>query len=346
MSRRACEASGTLATGRHAARRSGRFVTARPPPAVLAQDAPIFVVLNAGSGRTGADERIETLRRVFDEARRPVNFLPVEQPRYLRAIATRAAAQARAHDGVLVAAGGDGTLNVVAQAAIEQECRFGALPQGTFNYFGRAHGISQDTETAARALLRATETPVQVGSVNGRVFLVNASLGLYSRLLEDREAYKRQLGRSRWVAMLSGLATLLREHRQLDLVIENGGELKRLRTPTLFVGNNPLQFEQIGLDDAVQTIRGGELVALAVKPTGTAALLGLALRGVIGRLGDASQLQCLSLRRLTVRSRSHRRLRIATDGELQWAQLPLVFEVSPRPLRLLQPRPEDRVEPA
>lgn len=316
----------------------------RPLSPALAQDAPLFVVLNAGSGRAGADERIEVMRGVFRDARRQVNFLPVEQPRHLGAIAARAAADARAHAGAVIAAGGDGTLNVVAQAAIEHDCVFGALPQGTFNYFGRAHGIAQDIEAASRALLRASVEPVQVGTVNGRVFLVNASLGLYSRLLEDREAYKRQLGRSRWVAMLSGLATLLRERRQLDLEIENGGEVQRLRTPTLFVGNNTLQFRQIGLDEAVQVIRGGELVALAVRPTGTAALLGLALRGMIGRIGDASQLQGFALRRLTVRSRSHRRFRVATDGEVRWALPPLVFEVSPKPLWLLRPREEDRVD--
>ena len=48
---------------------------------------------------------------------------------------------------------------------------------------------------------------MQVGLVNDRVFLVNASLGLYAKLLEDREAFKAQYGRHRWVAFWSGLLT-------------------------------------------------------------------------------------------------------------------------------------------
>jgi diacylglycerol kinase family enzyme len=55
------------------------------------------------------------------------------------------------------------------------------LPQGTFNYFSRTHGIPLDTTDATRALLAGMIRPVQVGLLNDRVFLVNASLGLYPR---------------------------------------------------------------------------------------------------------------------------------------------------------------------
>jgi diacylglycerol kinase family enzyme len=64
-------------------------------------------------------------------------------------------------------------------------------------------------------LLRASPAPVQVAGINDRVFLVNASLGLYPDLLEDREAYKARFGRSRWVAFVAGCATLLRAQRKL-----------------------------------------------------------------------------------------------------------------------------------
>src|SRR5690606_44193 len=94
---------------------------------------------------------------------------------------------------------------------------FGIVPQGTFNYSSRAHDIPLDTEAATRALLHPQLKPVQVGVVNERIFLVNASLGLYPILLEDRERYKRQYGRRRMVALWSGIATLSRAHRQLLL---------------------------------------------------------------------------------------------------------------------------------
>lgn len=316
------------------------------PPFSLPPAAPFIVILNGGSGSTGADERIALLEAIFQGAGRSVRFQTVDNGGELPAIAERACQDAKAQGGAVVAAGGDGTLNAIAQAAIKHDCVFGALPQGTFNYFGRAQGIPQDIEDAAHALLRARIEPVQVGLVNGRVFLVNASLGLYPRLLEDREAYKRQLGRSRWVAMVSGVMTLLRERRQLVLDIETGGERQSLRTPTLFIGNNGLQFERIGLDEDADAITHGELAAVAVQPTRTASLFGLALRGALGRLGDAEHLRHFAFRRLTVRVHGQRRLKIATDGEIQWLNSPLVFEVSPRPLRLLRPLEAHRVDPA
>jgi diacylglycerol kinase family enzyme len=287
-----------------------------------ARDGVLCVVLNAGSGRKDSDERTATLARVFDEAGRQHEFFLIEEPGQISEIAARALARAKQLNGVVVAAGGE----------------------GTFNYFGRVNGISQDTGTAARALLRADLEPVQVGSVNGRIFLVNGSVGLYPKLLQDREVYKQQLGRSRLVALVSGLRTLLRESRQLDLTIETGGETRMLRTPTLFVGNNRLQFERIGLEDSAQALDHGKLAAVVIKPIGTLAMLGLALRGALGRLGEAEHLDSFAFRRLTVRPRGHRRIKVATDGEIQWLQTPLVFELTAEPLLLLVPTAEDRVK--
>jgi diacylglycerol kinase family enzyme len=104
-----------------------------------------------------------------------------------------------------------------AQAAHAAGCAMGVVPQGTFNYFARTHGIPADPTAAVRLLLRTSVVPVQVAGINDRVFLVNASLGLYPELLEDREAYKARFGRSRWVAFVAGCATLLRAQRRLRL---------------------------------------------------------------------------------------------------------------------------------
>ncbi len=314
-----------------------------PAPFDPSGPPPLCIVINAGSGRGDQQQRIDTLKRVFDDAGRAHRFFMIERSAQISEIARQAVAQACADDGIVVAAGGDGTLNAVAQAVLGSGRPFGVIPQGTFNYFGRANGIPQDTEAAARALLRATPQPVQVGRVNGQVFLVNASLGLYPQLLEDREAYKQQLGRSRFVALISGLATLLRERRQLRLDIETGGRTYSLRTPTLFVGNNRLQFERIGLDQPAEALDHGKLAGVVVKPIGTLAMLGLALRGALGRLGDAEHLQSFAVRRLTVRPRDHRLVKLAADGEIHWLRSPLVFEPSPEPLLLMMPAEDDRV---
>ncbi|MGC4115265.1 MAG: diacylglycerol kinase family protein [Myxococcales bacterium] len=142
---------------------------------------PFFIVLNAGSGSDDAQAVRETIEHAFLDAGRQHTLLLVDQPGKLAEQARRAVYQARATNGVVVAAGGDGTINTVAQAALEHGLPFGVIPQGTFNYFSRTHGIPSDVEEAVQVLLQAPPQPVQVGLVNDHVFLVNASLGLYPR---------------------------------------------------------------------------------------------------------------------------------------------------------------------
>ena len=314
---------------------------------IAARTGPFFIVMNAASGHNDADEERQIMAGVFENAGRTFEFLKIEHPSQISEVCERAVRLAVEQRGVVVAAGGDGTINAVASAVLGSCCPFGVLPQGTFNYFGRVNAIPQETRAAAVALLGASVCPVQGGELNGRVFLVNASLGLYPQLLEDREAWKQQLGRSRLVAFLSGLATLLKARGQLKLEIELAGQRAFLRTPTLFVGNNHLQLTRAGIDENhAGAVNRGELAGIALRPIGTLALFGLLARGLLGRLGEADNIDSFSFRRLTVSPRGRKRVKVATDGEVTWMKTPLVFQVGTEPLLLLVPALEDRAEVA
>ena len=312
-----------------------------------AQNGPLFIVLNAASGHKDTDEEREVLADVFNRASRAFEFLQFDNPASIVSVSAQAVALAKEKGGVVVAAGGDGTINAVAAAVLRSGCPFGVLPQGTFNYFGRANAIPQDARAAAIALLGASISPVTVGEVNGRVFLVNASLGLYPQLLEDREAWKKQFGRSRMVAFASGLATMFQARSQLSLEIEMAGKTTVLCTPTLFIGNNHLQLAQVGID-AVHSdaVNRAQLTGIAVRQAGTLALFGLLARGLIGRLGNADNINSFSFRKLKVAMRGSRQVKVATDGEITWMTPPLVFQVADTPLLLLVPAPADRAEVA
>ena len=300
---------------------------------------PLFIVFNIGSGHGDAAEARAAIESACTEAGRELHLLVVDEPQRITELAHEAVRRAQQAGGIVVAAGGDGSINAVAQATLGSGCHFGVLPQGTFNYFSRTHGIPAEIGPAMQVLLHQTAQPVQVGLVNERVFLVNASLGLYPKLLEDREAWKKKLGRSRLVATGAGLMTLLRGYRNLRLRIGVHGATRDVRTPTLFVGNNALQMEQFGFPEA-QAIDAGALAGITLRPVGRLALLGLVLRGALGRLGEADQVSNFSFQELTVlRSRGFgkRRVKVATDGEITRMSAPLVFRVSPEPLWLIRP---------
>ncbi|HEU4580778.1 MAG TPA: diacylglycerol kinase family protein [Polyangiaceae bacterium] len=306
---------------------------------MLVPDDPLFIVFNCASGSQDGPTAQAEMHEILSARQRRHEFFVIHDPSQLRPLAERAAEAAVRENGVLVAAGGDGTINAVAGAALASERPFGIVPQGTFNYTPRAHGIPLDVRQATLSLLDSELAPTQVGQLNEHVFLVNASLGLYPELLEQREADKRRYGRYRTVAFWSGLRSLAQHHRQLTLEIELDHEREVVRTPALFVGNNALQLERVGLPEA-QELERRRLAAVVVKPVSTPSLLWLALRGALGQLGGAERVRDFAFRRMVVRPRQRHPhpLKVATDGEVRWLEPPLTFSVSPRDLLLLAPR--------
>lgn len=316
------------------------------PQPELRGDETFYIVLNTGSGKHQGDEVQDSISKVLNAAGRQFQLLKVKGGDGLAAAAQQAVELAKANRGVVVAAGGDGTLNAVSNAVLGTGLPFAILPQGTFNYFGRTYGISQDTETATRCMLDAVIQPVQVGMLNDKVFLVNASLGLYPTLLEDRESYKQRYGRSRWVALWSAMVTLFRAHRQLSVQLDFEGKTRTLRTQTIVVGNNSLQLEHIGVHEEVELQRD-HLVAMTAKPLSTLALYGLVARGLLSRMGEADNLISFGFKKMTVRlGPARKRIKVAMDGEIFWLRAPLEFRVPEEYLPLLVPRDDAQRERA
>jgi diacylglycerol kinase family enzyme len=127
---------------------------------------------------------------------------------------------------------------------------------------------------------------------------------------------------------------------------ELDGELKQLRTASVFVCNNRLQLQRVGIqDEVVDQVGAGRLACLLVRASSTWAKLRMLAAAALGRLGEHHEIDSLALRSLTVGSRNAKRLKVATDGEVQWMQLPLRFTVAPRPLRVMLPPLEERLPP-
>jgi len=312
----------------------------RPGPRLDAS-APLLFVINAASGAHDVDAKTAVIQSAL-AARGRQGELRVCRPEALPGVAVEAAAEAAARGTAVVAEGGDGSLNTVAQAAHAAGCAMGVIPYGTFNYFARAHGIPTDPAAAARLLPDATPSPVQVAAINERLFLVNASLGVYPELLQDREAFKARFGRSRWVALLAGIATLLRAQRRLRLHIETGATVRDVQTLTLFLGNNRLQLEQLGAEPA-DTLAGtpghGSMAALMLRPIGTLAMINLLLHGAMGRLGEAAGVESFEFHHLVVRPRlapEHKEVVVAFDGEVARMRAPIDIRVLDKPLYLLR----------
>ncbi|MET0986588.1 MAG: diacylglycerol kinase family protein [Steroidobacteraceae bacterium] len=318
---------------------SGSRAAQPAPPERITRDMPLFIVMNARSGALDFEESRRSIAQVFERAGQPHEFLLIHHPKEIVSVVERAAELGKTRNGAVIASGGDGTINALAQRVLPTLRPFGILPKGTFNYFARVHGIPLDLAEAAKVLLEGRITPVQVGAVNDRIFLVNASLGLHPQMLQDREEYTKRYGRRRFIALLAGLRTVFRERNQLNLHIEHDQNVENVRTPSLFISNNSLQLEQVGLPEA-EAVERWRLAAILMKPVGSMALLKLALQGALGRLGEADNVRSFELKRMTVAPRSafrSQRMQVATDGERLSLRAPLQFSLTPQPLMLIKP---------
>jgi len=312
--------------------------------------------MNGGSGRHDADLTRGTIDAAMQAAGRIHRIFIIENADQIQQIVQQALDEAKSQGGVVVAVGGDGTINAVASAVLGSGCLFGAIPQGTFNYFGRTHGIPEELPDALDHLLQGEPVPVQVGLVNDRIFLVNASVGFYPELLEDREAFKQKFGRSRFVAIWAALATVFGRHKQLHITLEEDGRRVAMRTTTLFIGNNRLQLQQVGMPQAEAVVQG-QLAGIAVRPIGKLSMLWLGVCGALGRLGDAEHVIGFSFRKMTVTLRKNvttrnnpaelratddpvktkgKTIKVAADGEIIWLRTPLEFSVAPEALHLIK----------
>lgn len=139
---------------------------------------------------------------------------------------------ARAADAdALGVAGGDGSLGTVASVALDRDLPFVCIPFGTRNHFARDFGLDRNDPLAALAAFNGVERRIDVGRVNGRIFLNNLSLGLYADLVHRREHHRR---RGEVLAGFRALRRLPREHHRLHLRVDG----EPLATRILLVANN------------------------------------------------------------------------------------------------------------
>jgi diacylglycerol kinase family enzyme len=135
---------------------------------------------------------------------------------------------------VLGVAGGDGTQALVAQVAAEHDVPLMVISAGTRNHFALDLGLDrEDPARGLEALQDGVEARIDLGEVNGRPFVNNASFGAYAEIVEN-PAYRDDKART----TLDALPDLMAHRRGAHLTAEVGGQVVD-RPQALLVSNNP-----------------------------------------------------------------------------------------------------------
>jgi diacylglycerol kinase family enzyme len=271
-------------------------------------DAPqrpvLFVNPRSGGGKAAHAEVAERARERGIDAR----LLGPERP--LAELVDEAVADGADALGI---AGGDGSLAVVAAAAIAHGLPFVCVPAGTRNHFALDVGIDRrDLVGSLDAFSDAIERQVDVADVNGRVFLNNVSLGIYGDAVQ-RPEYRAAKART----LLQTAAEVLGPSRpapDLELV-DDRGEVHR-GPAVVLVSNNPYSLEPPGAPGTRATLDGGRLGVIVLHAL---------------RRGE-SQTRTWTAERLEVTASGE--VRAGIDGEAVELHPPLELVVLPRALRV------------
>lgn len=248
--------------------------------------------------------------------------------------AIRSGLDARPGFDAVVVGGGDGSVNAAASVLAGTGIPLGVLPLGTFNHFAKDLGIPLALDEAARVVAEGRTTFVDLGEVNGRIFVNNSSLGIYPHLVATREHVQRH-GIAKWAAaVVAALVMLWRLPRHRIRVRAEGWQAER-QTPCLFIGNNLYDLDVFGGAKRSRLDTGKLYVCLVARPS-RLALLKLGLRALFGRLVAEQDLIQAQLTEATITPR-RRIIHVALDGESLLLESPLHYRICPRALRVLVP---------
>jgi diacylglycerol kinase family enzyme len=268
----------------------------------------LFVNPRSGGGKAARANLAERARERGIDA---ITLQPGDNLPALIAMAVAAGAD------VLGVAGGDGSLAVVAAAALTHDLPFVCVPAGTRNHFALDLGIDlSDLVASFDAFTNGVEQRIDVAEVNGRLFLNNVSLGIYGDAVREpgyRDAKTRTLLETAAHVLGPGAPAA-------GVKLADDVGLAHRNPAVVLVSNNPYSFEPPTLPGTRPALDTGHLGVLVLdRPN----------RGTLpGRAWTATQLE------VTATATVH----AGIDGEAVELVPPLRFAVRPRALRVRLPR--------
>ncbi len=287
----------------------------------------LAVIVNGSGGR--ASREGEALRGKLVEAF-AANGATVE-PQMVEGKDIPEAIAAASDAAVVAVGGGDGTQGSAADQLRKSGQVMAVLPLGTLNHLAVDLDIPDDLAEAAKIAVHGVERTIDLAAAGDQVFVNNASVGLYTRLVRNRDA--RSL--PKWLATIPAAWTVLKALKARRLEIEMDGARRCIETPLLFIGNNPynLAGERLGKRDRLDT---GVLGLNAVRHKSRWALIGFALRALAGRADPAHDFIDIEDCSEFVLHGSGS-IDVAHDGEVSRMQLPLHFRSLPGALTVKVP---------
>jgi len=242
---------------------------------------------------------------------------------------------------VIGMAGGDGSQALVATIAMQHDVPHVCIPAGTRNHFALDLGLDRDDVVGALdAFTDAVERRIDLARVNERVFVNNASLGVYAQVVQS-DAY-RDAKLETWTQMLPDL--LGPDAPPIDLEFNGPDTTEYTDAPLVLVSNNPYQLTHLAGAGTRARLDTGRLGIVAARIRSAGDVAELVTLETIGQPNRFRGLLEWSQPEFEIRSSSS--VAVGLDGEALMLEPPLRFASLPGALRVLLPRNAPGTSPA
>jgi len=298
------------------------------------------VILNANAGTANATGVTAAMLAELFEARDLQVTIDADSD---RAMADRIRDAMASPARTIVAAGGDGTITALAAALVGTERNLAILPLGTVNALAKDLNVPLDLPAAVAALATGTTHRIDVGEVNGRVFLHKVVVGVIPGLAAGREYIRGRQDSAAKIGFLRYIFRRLARARRIAVVIETSeGERRIERVQALAVASNSYD-EGLGQFFARHSLDRGTLTLYVLHHFTPRDFVRLTARMLLGRWQNDEALTMESVKSVTIDIRKPQ-LKVMFDGEVETLQTPLKFTIRPRALSVIVPA--DAVAPA
>jgi diacylglycerol kinase family enzyme len=294
------------------------LANAYPPRDVEpAQRGVVIINPNSGGGKA---TRFDLVGQARKRGVQTVTLVPGDD---LTQVAEQAIASGADAIGM---AGGDGSQALVASVAMRLDIPFVCVPSGTRNHFALDLGLDRkDVIGALDAFTDGVERTIDLACVNDRVFVNNASLGLYARVVQSSAYRNAKVGT--WVRMLPDM--LGPGASPVDLEFKGPHARHYAGAPLVMVSNNPYHLSRISRSVTRPRLDTGHLGILATR---------VADRAIFTAIGPARYGRVLEWSQASFEVHSSAPVPIGVDGEALVLDPPLRFVSLPAALRVRLPR--------
>ena len=211
---------------------------------------------------------------------------------------------------VIVACGGDGTINEVAQAMIHSKIPLGIIPMGSGNGLARHLKIPLNYSKAIQNILIKKTIPFDVGSVNDNYFFCNMGIGFEASFIEQ---YGKNKSHGLWAYFTAFIKAFITFKRS-EILVEYEGQMKKIKPFIFMLSNTNQQGYNFSITKDAKS-DDGKLNLVWMEKCSWLTLLQLGTQILFCERIKLKKLNSINIKELIIKSNNSKKILIQIDGE-------------------------------